>query len=80
MARAFFGKKLKKSGFYVDVGAHSPKYLSNTYYFYKQGWRGINIEPTPGRIRMFERVCPRDTNLALAISDRDEAQSSPHCA
>ena len=38
----------KKEGFYVDVGAFHPKLYSNTYYFYKRGWRGINIEPNPG--------------------------------
>lgn len=72
IARAFFEEKKTQRGFYVDVGAHSPKFYSNTYHFYKQGWRGINIEPTPGRIAMFNRVRPRDTNLELAISDREE--------
>jgi FkbM family methyltransferase len=72
IARAFFEAKKTRRGFYVDVGAHSPKFYSNTYHFYKQGWRGINIEPTPGRIAMFERVRPRDVNLELAISDREE--------
>ena len=30
-------------GFYVDVGAHHPVRFSNTFLFYKRGWRGINI-------------------------------------
>ena len=58
-------------GFYVDVGAYAPKQYSNTYLFYKHGWRGINIDATPGSMRQFERVRPRDINLELAISSSE---------
>lgn len=57
------------SGFYVDVGAHHPKRFSNTYHFYKIGWRGINIDAMPQSMKRFERVRPRDINLELGISD-----------
>ena len=56
------------SGFYVDVGAFHPIKYSNTYYFYRRGWMGINIEPTPGQIGLFKKLRPRDINLALAVS------------
>jgi FkbM family methyltransferase len=56
-------------GFYVDVGAHHPQRFSNTYMFYKRGWRGINIEPNPIIIDEFRRKRPRDTNLSMGISD-----------
>lgn len=59
----------KATGFYVDVGAHHPVRFSNTYYFYKRGWRGINIEPNLTGIRLFKRYRPRDINLALGISN-----------
>ena len=26
----------KKTGFYIDIGAHHPKRFSNTYFFYKK--------------------------------------------
>jgi len=55
-------------GCIVDVGAYRPISLSNTYGFYKRGWRSINIDPTPGTKAMFDRVRPTDTNLELAIS------------
>jgi FkbM family methyltransferase len=58
-----------QTGFYVDVGAYAPKQFSNTYWFYKQGWRGITIDPTPGTAAEFDRQRPRDKNLELAISD-----------
>ncbi len=33
--------------FYVDIGANDPVLLSNTYLFYRQGCRGICVEPNP---------------------------------
>ena len=62
-----FGQKMK--GFFVDVGAHHPKKYSNTYLFYKRGWRGINIDPLPGIMKEFEKERPGDINLELGISD-----------
>lgn len=58
----------KMDGFYVDVGAYDPVRFSNTYFFYLNGWRGINIEPRPGSRALFDRVRPRDTNLEMGIS------------
>jgi FkbM family methyltransferase len=60
------------NGFYVDVGAHHPQSLSNTYYFYLQGWRGINIEASPNSMTIFNKVRARDINLEVAISDISE--------
>ena len=54
-------------GFYVDVGAHHPKRFSNTYFFYKRGWRGINIDAMPGSMKNFEKLRPRDINLECGI-------------
>jgi FkbM family methyltransferase len=62
----------QEQGFFVDVGAHHPKRLSNTYYFYRRGWRGINIDPKPGFQSTFDRERPRDINLQVAISDIPE--------
>ena len=54
-------------GFYVDIGAHHPKRFSNTYFFYKRGWRGINVDAMPGSMRKFEKIRPRDINLECGI-------------
>ena len=56
-------------GFYVDVGAHHPVRFSNTYLFYKRGWRGINIDAMPGAMRAFERLRPRDINIESGVAD-----------
>ncbi|MEQ8384400.1 MAG: FkbM family methyltransferase [Coleofasciculus sp. A1-SPW-01] len=66
----FFTKKA--NGFYVDVGAHHPQRFSNTYRFYLQGWRGINIDPMPGSMDLFNQLRPRDINLEIAISEQRE--------
>ncbi len=63
-------EKKKTVGFYIDVGAHHPKRLSNTYYFYKKGWRYMNIDAKPKCMKIFRRTRPRDLNLEFAISDK----------
>lgn len=60
----------KARGFYVDVGAHHPQRYSNTNYFYRRGWRGINIEPNPDAVRAFRAGRARDVNLQLGVSNR----------
>ena len=62
-------ENLTTKGFYVDVGAHHPLRFSNTYKFYKHGWRGINIDAMPGSMALFNKLRPRDINLEVAISD-----------
>lgn len=54
-------------GFYVDVGAHHPYRLSNTYLLFKQGWHGVNIDANPDTIEMFAKARPKDTNLNLGV-------------
>lgn len=64
---AFAPQKLRP-GFYVDVGAYSPKQMSNTYAFYKLGWWGINIDATPGSMKAFDLIRRRDINVEAVIS------------
>ena len=68
--RMIYGKIEK--GFYVDVGAHHPKRFSNTYFFYRKGWQGINIEPMPGSKSNFDKVRTRDINLEIPINSKEE--------
>jgi FkbM family methyltransferase len=65
LARLFAGQE---RGFYVDVGAWDPHFLSTTKHFYLRGWRGINIEPIESRWRLFRDARPRDANLNVAIA------------
>jgi len=68
--RRLFEKQ--KTGFYVDVGAHHPKRFSNTFFFYKKGWSGINIDAMPNSMRLFDKIRPRDINLEVPISDKKQ--------
>jgi FkbM family methyltransferase len=55
-------------GFYVDVGAHHPVRFSNTYLFYRRGWRGLNIDAMPGSMQKFNKVRPRDINIEFGVA------------
>lgn len=68
--RSFFSNRKNYRGFYVDVGAYHPYRFSNTLYFYKKGWRGINIEPTPGTKNLFNFFRKRDININTGISTK----------
>ena len=65
----YFGEKT--NGFYIDVGACHPFRFSNTYLFYKKGWRGINIDATPGSMNLFNKYRSRDLNIETAISNKN---------
>ncbi|MAE65755.1 MAG: SAM-dependent methyltransferase [Phycisphaeraceae bacterium] len=58
----------RRGGFYVDVGAHHPMRFSNTYHFYQRGWRGINIDATPGSMEAFAVHRSHDVNLEIGVS------------
>jgi FkbM family methyltransferase len=52
---------------YLDVGAHHPSYLSNTYLFYQNGGRGVCVEPDPSLYKEFSRKRPHDTHLNCGV-------------
>ena len=60
----------KNEGFYVDIGANHPIRSSNTYLFYKKGWRGINIEPNPSMRWLFKLFRDYDINLNIGIGPK----------
>ena len=70
---SYFENRKGYKGFYVDIGAHHPYRYSNTLHFYKKGWQGINIEPTPGAIKLFKTFRSRDINLNIGISKVKDA-------
>src|SRR5438045_8009791 len=50
-------------GYFVDVGAHHPIRLSNTYLLYRCGWSGINVDANPDGIELFRKKRPRDLTI-----------------
>tara|TARA_X000000368_G_scaffold367945_1_gene315608 strand:+ start:135 stop:845 length:711 start_codon:yes stop_codon:yes gene_type:complete len=61
----------KKSGFYVDVGAHHPIQRNNTHILFKKGWEGINIDINEFSIDLFNYLRPKDLNLQIAVSNKN---------
>lgn len=52
---------------YLDIGAHHPTWLSNTYFFYKQGCRGVLVEADPLLCKELVRKRPRDVCLNIGV-------------
>jgi FkbM family methyltransferase len=61
----------RKTGFFIDIGAHHPTRFSNTYHFYKKGWHGLNIDATPGSMIPFNTIRPRDKNIEMGVSSKE---------
>lgn len=59
----------KEIGTYVDIGACDPFFLSNTYYYYKRGWKGLEVDSYPGVKEKFTKERPRDTFLRVAVTN-----------
>jgi hypothetical protein len=62
----------QKKGFYIDIGAHHPFRYSNTYYFYKKGWRGLNIDADDKAIKLFKLFRPRDISVQALVADQNK--------
>lgn len=69
---SFLGQK--KTGFYVDIGAHDPLDMSNTYKFYRRGWTGIQIEPNYRKIKGFKKYRPGTVSLNIGIGKSSRAK------
>jgi len=65
--RSFIRKQ--RAGFFVDVGCYHPKKYSNTYWLYKRGWRGINVDMEQHKIALFDLVRRRDVNITAAVAN-----------
>ena len=71
--QSIFRKQLDsgKTGFFVDVGAFHPYKDSNTYLFYRNNWRGINIDACPGSMLAFNKIRPLDINIECGIGEHE---------
>jgi len=62
-----FGHLKIKDIAYLDIGAYDPVYLSNTYFFYNQGYQGVLVEPNVAMCKKLRAVRPKDTTLEAGI-------------
>ena len=58
----------RRSISYLDVGAHHPTYLSNTYHFYLKGNQGVCVEPDGALLQLFAKERPGDRLLNIGIA------------
>ena len=63
----FFKKKVR--GYYCDIGCFHPIRYSNTFYLFKKGWSGTNIDVNQTSIDLFNIARPNDQNICAALSD-----------
>jgi FkbM family methyltransferase len=56
-----------KNPTYMDIGAHHPYWLSNTYLFYKRGLTGVCIEPDPMLYNAIAKKRPKDININKGV-------------
>jgi FkbM family methyltransferase len=71
---SFIFSGLKMSDWtYLDIGAHHPTQISNTYLFYKQGHRGVCVEPDPILFAEILRVRGEDVCLNVGVGVNDES-------
>ncbi len=63
---------LKNKGIYVDVGSNHPRRGSNSYFFYKRGWRGLLIDLEYDKFLAAKWSRPRDTAVLEAVSAKRE--------
>ncbi len=55
---------------YLDLGANHPKTMSNTYFFYEQGARGVLVEANPRLVTELKNERSGDIILNKCISDK----------
>lgn len=60
---------------YLDIGASSPSILSNTFYFYLKGGRGVLVEPDPDLVAALRSNRPRDLVLEMGVTHDDRKQA-----
>lgn len=59
----------ERFGTYVDIGAGHPVRNSNTYYFYKRGWRGLLVEANPQLCKLLTSTRRRDTTINALVDE-----------
>ncbi len=71
IVKDFFNKMDKPRITYLDVGANEARYISNTYYFYEKGSKGVLIEPNPVLAKKLVLKRPKDKVLSVGIGEKN---------
>ncbi len=60
---------------YLDIGANEPRFISNTFYFYCRGSKGVLIEPNPYLFKKLKNIRPKDIVLNTGIGFSEIAEA-----
>lgn len=72
LARLFkWELKENKPGIYVDIGCGDPVVISNSYYFYCRGWRGLCVDANNLLTPNWSERRSRDVFVASAIGETE---------
>lgn len=52
---------------YLDIGANHPVKNSVTNFFYREGWRGVAVDPLPQFANLWSRHRPEDVFLTAVV-------------
>lgn len=63
----------KSAGFFVEVGANHPTRLSQTWFLEQRGWKGILVEPLPGRCRELREHRPNSAVVEAAAGAPEQS-------
>lgn len=56
-----------ENGRYIDIGANTPIWGSNTFYFYLLGWKGICLDPLPNLKKKYKLIRRNDKFINAAV-------------
>jgi len=70
---------MNEPGRYIDIGCAWPGVISNTYYLYMIGWRGVCVDANRGFSDDWAKVRPEDAFVWSAVSEgQDQLFWSQH--
>jgi len=68
--------ELIKGGVMIDIGAYHPTYLNNSYYFERNDWKVLCIEPNPYMIQELKKERKNVIQLACSNVNEDDCDFS----
>lgn len=69
------------NGFYIDIGAYHPKFISNTFLLHQNGWSGICVDIDHNKLNWFKLVRGKSISTilsAVSSSTQDEINIYKH--
>ena len=72
----YFKKINCNHGYYLDIGAYHPKFISNTYLLHKNGWRGTCVDLDQDKLKWFKFSRQNKVQtICAAINDNENFDS-----